>query len=63
MMLIRLSEKEAQEVHAAHSHTCFKSAFPKNKEKDWYSVVVDGSFTGAVVYEVLDKAYAYVLTK
>ena len=63
IMLVRLDEKTAAAVHAEHSHTCVRSAFPKNKDRDWYSVVVDGSFTGAVVYEVLDKAYAYVLKK
>ena len=61
--LVRLSDKEAKTLRAAHKATGVKSAFPKNKDKDWYSVVVDDSFTAADVYAVLDASIAYVLGK
>ena len=33
-----------------------RSAFPKNKERDWYSVIVDETFSEEDVYAVLDRA-------
>ena len=62
-MLVRLSEAEAAKIRAAHKATGIKSAFPKNKDRDWYSVIVDDSFTAADVYAVLESAHAYVLNK
>ena len=56
MILLRTTEEQAHEIHSAHSATGFKSAFPKNKDRDWYSVVVDGTFTTNEVYEILDRA-------
>ena len=63
VMLLRLSEKEAALIHAAHPATAVKSAFPKNKDKDWYSIVVDATFTEADVNKTLAASYAYALTK
>ena len=63
MMLVRLSEQGAAAVRAAHKATGVKSAFPKNKDKDWYSVIVDDTFTAAKVYAVLEESYRYALTK
>ena len=63
VMLVRLSESTAAHIRAAHKSTGVRSAFPKNKEKDWYSVIVDDSFKEADVYTVLEDAYDYVLTK
>ena len=63
VMLLRLSEKDAARIHAAHGATGVKSAFPKNKDEDWYSVVVDATFTEADVKEALATSYAYALTK
>ena len=56
IILLRTTAEHAADIHAAHPHTGLKSAFPKNKEKDWYSVVVDGSFTEESVYAELDRA-------
>ena len=61
--LVRLSAKQAEDVRSAHAATAVKSAFPKNKDKDWYSVVVDDTFTDADVYAVLDASIEYVLSK
>ncbi|HCJ01402.1 MAG TPA: hypothetical protein DHV31_00760, partial [Clostridiales bacterium] len=55
-ILLRTTEAHAAAIHAAHNATGLKSAFPKNKEKDWYSVVVDNTFTEQGVYAELDKA-------
>ncbi len=55
-VLLRTTEEQAAEIRAEHPATGAKSAFPKNKEKDWYSVVVDGTFTEAGVYAMIDKA-------
>ena len=63
MMLVRTSEQNAAAIRAAHKETGVRSAFPKNKDKDWYSVVVDDTFTDKDVYDVLKGAYDYVLTK
>ena len=63
VMLVRLPETEAAKIRAAHKATGVKSAFPKNKDKDWYSVIVDDTFTEADVYAVLASAHAYVLNK
>ena len=63
VMLIRASEAQAAAIHKAHPATGNRSAFPKNKEKDWYSVVVDESFTESEVLSILDGAIEYVLTK
>ena len=63
VMLVRLSDEEAAKLRAAHKATGVKSAFPKNKANDWYSVVVDGSFSEEDVYAVLEASYAYALTK
>ena len=63
ILLLRLSAAEGAAIHAAHSHTVVKSAFPKNKDNDWYSVVVDDTFTAEKAYTVLEEAYRYVLTK
>ncbi|MBO4472577.1 MAG: hypothetical protein J5765_02080, partial [Clostridia bacterium] len=60
--LLRLSAKQAKELNKAHAATGVKSAFPKNKDKDWYSVIVDDTFTDADVYALLDESIAYVLS-
>ncbi|MBQ7712956.1 MAG: hypothetical protein IJT69_03975, partial [Clostridia bacterium] len=61
--LVRLSDRQAAALHAAHKATGVKSAFPKNKDKDWYSVIVDDTFTDLDVYAVFDESIAYALTK
>ena len=61
--LVRLSAAQAKRFHAEHSATVVKSAFPKNKDKDWYSVIVDDTFTESAVYDVLDASIAYCLKK
>ena len=61
--LVRLSAKQADALHKAHAATGLKSAFPKNKDKDWYSVIVDDTFTDADVYAVMDASIEYVLSK
>ena len=61
--LLRLSAEQASALHAAHDATGVKSAFPKNKDKDWYSVIVDDTFTDKDVYALLDESIAYVLSK
>ena len=63
MLLLRLSVEMAQAIHAAHKATGIRSLFPKNKDKDWYSVVVDDTFSAADVYALLNDSYAYVLSK
>ena len=63
VMLVRDAEAGIAALHAKHKETCIKSAFPKNKDNDWYSVVVDDSFTEEEVYAILDESIAYVLTK
>ena len=63
VMLVRASAAFASEIQSAHKGTGSKSAFPKNKEKDWYSVIVDDTFTAKDVFDVLDASVAYVLTK
>lgn len=63
VMIVRLSEKGAAAIHKAHKATVLRSAFPKNKDRDWYSIIVDDSFTDAQAYAVLEEAYDYVLTK
>jgi len=55
-ILLRTTASHAKEIHAAHKATGLRSAFPKNKERDWYSVIVDTSFTEKEIYEVLDRA-------
>jgi len=60
--LLRLSAKQAKELNKAHVATGVKSAFPKNKDKDWYSVIVDDTFTDTDVYALLDESIAYVLS-
>ena len=55
-ILLRTTAEHAADIRAAHKATGMKSAFPKNKEKDWYSVVVDDSFTEKGVYDELDRA-------
>ena len=55
-VLVKTSAEKAQALHAAHGAAVNHSPFPKNKEKDWYSVVVDGSFTEKQVYAFLDDA-------
>ena len=56
ILLLRTTAEHAHEIHLAHKGTCVRSAFPKNKEKDWYSVVVDNTFTEADVFDALDRA-------
>ena len=56
ILLLRTTAEHAHEIHLAHKGTCVRSAFPKNKEKDWYSVVVDKTFTEADVFDALDRA-------
>ena len=63
ILLLRLSDAEGAALHAEHKGTAVKSAFPKNKDNDWYSVVVEGTFTEEKVYAALEEAYRYVLTK
>ena len=63
VMLVRLSERQAADLHKRHAATVVKSAFPKNKDKDWYSIVVDDTFTAAEAYAVLDESIAYALSK
>ena len=63
ILLLRLSDAEGAALHAEHKGTVVKSAFPKNKDNDWYSVVVEGTFTEEKVYAALEEAYRYVLTK
>ncbi len=63
MMLVRLGEATAAGIRLAHKATGVRSAFPKNKENDWYSVIVDDSFSEEDVYAVLSSSYDYVLNK
>ena len=63
VMLLRLPMEKASAIRAAHKATGVRSAFPKNKDHDWYSVIVDESFSTDDVYAVLDASYAYSLTK
>ena len=63
VILLRASEELASAIHAAHKATGIKSSFPKNKDEDWYSVVVDDTFTAADVESILDSSIAYVLSK
>ena len=63
MMLVRLGEAIAAGIRSAHKSTGVRSAFPKNKENDWYSVIVDDSFSEEDVYAVLSSSYDYVLNK
>ena len=63
MMLVRLGEATAAGIRSAHKSTGVRSAFPKNKENDWYSVIVDDSFSEEDVYAVLSSSYDYVLNK
>ena len=56
IILLRTTAEHAHEIHLAHKHTGVRSAFPKNKERDWYSVVVDDTFTADAVYDILDNA-------
>ena len=63
VILLRASEEEGQSLAVAHEERIHHSAFPKNKDKDWYSVVVDDSFTAKDVYAMLDRSIKYVLNK
>ncbi len=55
-LLVRTTAEHAKELRKAHKSAVYHSAFPKNKEADWYGVVVDDSFTENGVYDVLDRA-------
>jgi len=59
-ILLRTTEEHAKDIHKAHAHSGIRSAFPKNKERDWYSVIVDNSFTEADVWDILKKSISYV---
>ncbi len=63
VILLRASEEEGQFLATEHEERIHHSAFPKNKAKDWYSVVVDDSFSAKEVYEMLDRSIKYVLNK
>ena len=60
-LLVKTSESLAKALRAAHKSAVHKSAFPKNKENDWYSVVVDESFTESDVYDLLDDAARLII--
>ena len=53
--LIKLDEPYVQGMLKDHPEVR-RSAFPKNKAKDWYSVVADDTFTAESYYAVLDHA-------
>ena len=55
-LLIRTTAEHAKELRKTHKNAVYHSAFPKNKEADWYGVVVDDTFTENGVYELLDRA-------
>ena len=62
-ILLRLDASSAKAIRSAHHATGLRSAFPKNKDKDWYSVVVDDTFSKGDLQEILDESITYVLTK
>ncbi|HCJ01834.1 MAG TPA: hypothetical protein DHV31_02960, partial [Clostridiales bacterium] len=53
--LVKLDEPYVQGLRVEHPEV-MRSAFPKNKAKDWYSVVADDTFTPQAYYDVLDRA-------
>ena len=57
--LVRLDAARAAKIAEKHS-VVSRSAFPKNKAKDWYSVVADGTFTEEEYYAVFDASVAYL---
>ena len=58
LLLAQLDESYVKDLTKAHKNV-YKSAFPKSK-KNWYSVVIDSTFTKADVEAVLDASYAHV---
>ena len=61
VVLVKTSASYASAPAAAHGSAVSHSAFPKNKARDWYSVVVDDTFTEKQVYDFLDDAVRLIL--
>ena len=58
ILLAQLEETFVKELRQSHKNV-HKSAFPKSR-KDWYTVVIDDTFTKADVDAILDASYAHV---
>ncbi|MBR5987772.1 MAG: hypothetical protein IK037_04310, partial [Clostridia bacterium] len=61
IILLRTTAEHAKVIHTEHAGTCVRSAFPKNKEKDWYSIIVDNTFSDEDVYDLLDRAVLNII--
>jgi len=60
-VLVRLGAQDGDallEAHESASH----SAFPRNKAKDWYKIVIDDTFTEREIYAILDRSVQYALS-
>jgi len=54
LLLIKTSKDHAKKLSKSHKNVNF-SKFPKTKENDWYSVVLDDSFTQKDVEDMYDE--------
>ena len=59
IFLAQLDEEYAEELQKRHEHV-HKSRFPKSK-KNWYTVILDDSFSTDDVTDVLDRSFEHVL--